>query len=78
MHEVNLLDIEIDLADVLPLERVLGYLEKLADNRRIEALGGSKVRGNGEAFDIGRDGETGDALGERGGAQMQYVSESIS
>lgn len=29
MHEVNLLDIELDLADVAPLESVLGYLEGL-------------------------------------------------
>jgi hypothetical protein len=30
MHEVNLLDIELDLGDVLPVEEVVGYLEKLA------------------------------------------------
>ena len=29
MHEVNLLDIELDLADVLPLESVLAFIEKL-------------------------------------------------
>jgi nicotinamidase-related amidase len=29
MHEVNLLDIELDLADVMPLESVLGYIETL-------------------------------------------------
>jgi nicotinamidase-related amidase len=29
MHEVNLLDIELDLADVLPLQRVLEYIESL-------------------------------------------------
>jgi maleamate amidohydrolase len=29
MHEVNLLDIDIDLADVLPLDRVLSYLAGL-------------------------------------------------
>ncbi len=29
MHEVNLLDIELDLADVLPLESVLSYLQAL-------------------------------------------------
>ena len=29
MHEVNLLDIELDLADVMPLESVLNYIEKL-------------------------------------------------
>jgi len=26
MHEVNLLDIDIDLGDVVPLEEALGYL----------------------------------------------------
>jgi nicotinamidase-related amidase len=30
MHEVNLLDIELDLADVLPIEDVLSYLGALA------------------------------------------------
>jgi nicotinamidase-related amidase len=29
MHEVNLLDIDLDLADVLPLESVLSYLDRL-------------------------------------------------
>jgi len=29
MHEVNLLDIDIDLADVMPLESVLSYLGSL-------------------------------------------------
>lgn len=29
MHEVNLLDIELDLADVLPLESVLKHIERL-------------------------------------------------
>jgi len=29
MHEVNLLDIELDLADVVPLQSVLGYIEGL-------------------------------------------------
>ena len=30
MHEVNLLDIDIDLGDVMPLEEVIAYLEGLA------------------------------------------------
>ena len=30
MHEVNLLDIEIDLGDVLPVEEVIGTLKRLA------------------------------------------------
>ena len=29
MHEVNLLDIDIDLADVMPLSKVISYLGKL-------------------------------------------------
>ena len=29
MHEVNLLDIELDLADVVPLESVVAYIEGL-------------------------------------------------
>jgi maleamate amidohydrolase len=29
MHEVNLLDIDIDLGDVTPLDEVIGYLGKL-------------------------------------------------
>jgi hypothetical protein len=29
MHEVNLLDIDLDLGDVLPLDSVLAYLEGL-------------------------------------------------
>lgn len=32
MHEVNLLDIELDLADVVPLESVLSYIEGLGRN----------------------------------------------
>jgi nicotinamidase-related amidase len=32
MHEVNLLDIDIDLADVLPLDDVVGYLKGLNAN----------------------------------------------
>jgi nicotinamidase-related amidase len=33
MHEVNLLDIDLDLADVEPLERVIAYLKLLRENR---------------------------------------------
>jgi nicotinamidase-related amidase len=33
MHEVNLLDIDIDLADVTPLDEVLSYLASLPDRR---------------------------------------------
>jgi nicotinamidase-related amidase len=33
MHEVNLLDIELDLADVLPLAGVVEYLDKFAAQR---------------------------------------------
>lgn len=33
MHEVNLLDIEIDLADVMPLDEVLSYLAGLPEGR---------------------------------------------
>ena len=33
MHEVNLLDIDIDLADVTPLDEVLSYLASLSDRR---------------------------------------------
>jgi nicotinamidase-related amidase len=33
MHEVNLLDIDIDLADVMPLESVLAYLDGLPGKR---------------------------------------------
>jgi nicotinamidase-related amidase len=33
MHEVNLLDIELDLADVVPLKRVIGYIEATAGER---------------------------------------------
>jgi hypothetical protein len=29
MHEVNLLDIDLDLADVVPLAQVLRYLKRL-------------------------------------------------
>lgn len=34
MHEVNLLDIELDLADVVSLENVLAYIESLGEARR--------------------------------------------
>lgn len=36
MHEVNLLDIEIDLADVLPLRNVVEYLEGIGRERGAE------------------------------------------
>jgi nicotinamidase-related amidase len=40
MHEVNLLDIELDLADVVPLQSVLGYIERLGgDHAKREASG---------------------------------------
>jgi len=35
MHEVNLLDIELDLADVLPLDDVVSYLERLGQIKPI-------------------------------------------
>jgi len=34
MHEVNLLDIDIDLADVMPLSKVIRYLGKLKRSRK--------------------------------------------
>ena len=34
MHEVNLLDIDIDLADVMTLSRVISYLGKLKRSRK--------------------------------------------
>lgn len=37
MHEVNLLDIDIDLADVMPLSEVVDYLGKLKKARRPKA-----------------------------------------
>ena len=37
MHEVNLLDIDIDLGDVMPLQSVLGYLEGLNQTRSASA-----------------------------------------
>jgi hypothetical protein len=33
MHEVNLLDIELDLGDVLPAEEVVRYLRELPSRR---------------------------------------------
>lgn len=33
MHEVNLLDIDLDLGDVLPVSRVLAYLEQFQKNQ---------------------------------------------
>ena len=34
MHEVNLLDIDIDLADVMPLSKVISYLGKVKRSRK--------------------------------------------
>jgi maleamate amidohydrolase len=33
MHEVNLLDIQIDLGDVMPVDEVVDYLEEIADKQ---------------------------------------------
>jgi maleamate amidohydrolase len=42
MHEVNLLDIDLDLGDVLPLESVLDYLDAIAANRRNQDIGAAR------------------------------------
>ena len=34
MHEVNLLDIDIDLADVMPLSKVISYLGNVKRSRK--------------------------------------------
>ncbi len=34
MHEVNLLDIDLDLGDVLPLDSVLAYLDQFSRTQR--------------------------------------------
>jgi maleamate amidohydrolase len=39
MHEVNLLDIDIDLGDVMPLSEVVGYLGKLKRGKKKKPLG---------------------------------------
>jgi len=38
MHEVNLLDIELDLADVMPLESVLNFVEKLGGEHAAQSV----------------------------------------
>jgi len=37
MHEVNLLDIDIDLGDVLPLQRVLQYLNRFRKKKSVKS-----------------------------------------
>jgi len=45
MHEVNLLDIEIDLGDVLAADEVIGYLKKLEGSSTRAAAGGGASAG---------------------------------
>ena len=44
MHEVNLLDIDLDLGDVLPLDSVLAYLDRFSRTQRPARRSGSTGR----------------------------------